>query len=111
MKDEWEGIGESVDKPVKKKRQKKEIIKITIPEFITHVNKSKTKYVKINGQNIYNGRINPFIRAFMVKQMHEYVTPFIDKELKGRDLSRLYPLSIRLEVHAPINYGSVRMLH
>lgn len=90
--------------------KKKEEIRITIPEFMTHVNKSKVKYIKINGQSIYNGRLNPFTRAKMVKQMHEYVRPYINKELKGRDLSRLYPLSIHLEFHAPINYGNVRLL-
>lgn len=112
MSEEWDDIIDS-NKEKKKKpkaRKKKEIIRITIPEFMTHVNKSKTKYIKINGQAIYNGRLNPFTRASMVKQMHEYVKPYIDKELKGRDLSRLYPLSICLEVHCPINYGNVRML-
>ena len=87
-----------------------EVIRIVIPEFITHVNKSKVKYIKINGQNIYNGKLNPFTRAKMVKQMHEYVKPFIDEELKGRDLSRLYPLSIHLELHTPINHGNIRLL-
>tara|TARA_R100000951_G_scaffold59067_1_gene49740 strand:- start:158 stop:664 length:507 start_codon:yes stop_codon:yes gene_type:complete len=92
------------------KKGNSEEIRVTIPEFKTHVHKSKTKYIKINGQNIYNGRLHPFARAKMVKEMHEYVKPFIDKELKGRDLSLLCPLSICLEVHAPINYGNVRML-
>ena len=90
--------------------EKPEIIKIVIPEFMTHVNKSKTKYLKINGQNLYNGSLHYISRAKMVKQMHDYVKPFIDKELKGRDLSRLYPLSISLELHVPLNYGNVRML-
>jgi len=90
--------------------KKKEVIKITIPEFMTHAQKSKLKYLKINGQAIYNGSLHPFTRAKVVKQMHEYVKPFIDEELKGRDLSRLFPLSIRLEVHVPINYSSVRRL-
>jgi len=113
MSDEWnEIIGEvSNDLPSKKvRRKKKEIVRIAIPKFITHVNKSKTKYLKINGQNIYSGNLHHYTRASMVNQLHNYVKPFIDKELKGRDLSRLYPLSIRLEVHAPINYGSVRMI-
>jgi len=92
------------------KKASKEVIRITIPEFITHVNKSKTKYVKINGQNIYNGNLNPFTRAKMVKQMHDYVKSFINEELQGRDLSRLYPLSICLEVHTPINHGNIRLL-
>ncbi len=88
---------------------KSEIIRITIPEFMTHAKKSKTKHLKINGQAIYNGSLHTFTRAKVVKQMHDYIRPFVNEELKGRDLSRLFPLSITLEFHAPINYGNVRL--
>lgn len=91
-----------------RKKPEKEEIRVTIPEFITHVNKSKTKFIKINGQRLYSG-LNPHVRSSIVSQMHDYVRDYINRELKGRPLHRLYPLRTRLEVHAPINYGDVRM--
>jgi len=115
MSDDWDdvikdGMRKNSQKAASKSlSKKKEIIRITIPSFLTHANKSKTKFMKINGQNIYNGNLHRFTRAKMVEQLHEYLKPFIHQELKGRDLSRLYPLDISLEVHAPINYGSVSM--
>jgi hypothetical protein len=45
-----------------------------------------------------------------VKEMHDYVKPFIMKGLKGASLDALHPLRIRLEVHAPVNYGDVRRI-
>lgn len=101
---EWDNI---IPKTTSK-RKKKEVIKVTIPQFITHVNKTKKTKTKINGQNIFNGRLHHYTRASMVKDLHEYLKPYVDKALKGKDLSSLLPLSIRLEVYAPINYGSVR---
>jgi hypothetical protein len=87
----------------------KKEIRITVPEFLTHANKSKNKYIKINGQRLYSG-LNPHVRASIVNQMHEYIKDHMNKELKGVSLAHLYPLRIRLEFHAPINYGDVRML-
>tara|TARA_R110000765_G_scaffold26628_3_gene64903 strand:- start:5497 stop:5994 length:498 start_codon:yes stop_codon:yes gene_type:complete len=82
--------------------------RVTIPEFMTHANKSKNKYMKINGQRLYSG-LNPHVRSAIVKQMHDYVRDYINKQLKGVDLSKLGLIRIRLEFHAPINYGDVRM--
>ena len=87
----------------------KKEIRVTIPEFMTHANKSKTTYLKINGQRMYSG-LNPHVRSSIVNQMHNYVRDYINKELKGVSLAHLYPLRTRLEFHAPINYGDVRML-
>ena len=41
--------------------------------------------------------------------MHDYVRDYINKQLKGKALKAMYPLRIRMEFHAPINYGDVRM--
>jgi hypothetical protein len=88
-------------------KPKAEIIKVVIPEFITHIHQSKKKLIKINGQKMYSG-LHPMVRTKIVDQMHDYVRTYINEELQGRDLSRLYPLNVSLEFHAPINYGSVR---
>jgi len=102
-----------MENKVKKRRsrRKKGEIRVEIPQFITHVPTSKTKFMKINGQRLYSG-LNPHIRAKIVTEMHNYVRPFINAEMKkrGSDLSLLSPLRIRLEFHAPINYGNVRRI-
>lgn len=87
----------------------KQEYRVTIPEFLTHANKSKNKYLKINGQRLYSG-LNPHVRATIVKQMHDYVRTYINDQLEGCSLEHLSPLRVRLEFHAPINYGNVRMI-
>ena len=82
---------------------------IEIPEFMTHANKTKTKYVKINGQTIYSGNLHHYTRAKVVNQMHEFLGEYIKKELGEADLSHLFPLKISTYFYAPINYGDVRM--
>lgn len=87
---------------------KKNEIRVVIPEFMTHANKSKSKFIKINGQRLYSG-LNPHLRSAIVKQMHDYVRSYINDQLKNVSLEGMYPLRTRLEFHAPINYGDVRM--
>ena len=74
-----------MEKTVKKRRSrsKKGEIRVEIPQFITHIPTSKTKYMKINGQRLYSG-LNPHIRAKIVTGMHDYVRPFINAEMKKR---------------------------
>jgi len=98
-----------MEKKVKKRAVKE--IRVEIPQFITHVPTSKTKFMKINGQRLYSG-LNPHIRAKIVTELHNYVRPFINAEMKkkGSDITSLSPLHIRLEFHAPINYGDVRRI-
>lgn len=76
---------------------------------MTHANKSKAKFIKINGQRLYSG-LNPHVRSSIVTQMHDYVREHINDQLKGKSLDHLYPLRIRLEFHAPVNFGDVRMI-
>lgn len=84
-------------------------IRVIIPEFMTHASKSKSKFIKINGQRLYSG-LNPHVRSSIVNQMHDYVREHINKQLNGVSLKKYYPLRIRLEFHAPINFGDVRMI-
>lgn len=85
------------------------MISVEFTEFPTHVRKSKSKKdkakrVKINGQQLYSGNMNPFTRAVVVDQMHE----FISNNIPDLDLSNVVPIEISLEVHSPINMGDVR---
>jgi len=41
--------------------------------------------------------------------MHDYVRNYINDQLEDKDLKSIGLLRIRLEFHAPINYGDVRM--
>jgi len=84
-------------------------IKVIIPEFITHIPKSKNKYIKINGQRIYSG-LNHHLRSLLVRRIHNYLKPYIVSQLKDKEvLKDLFPLKISLDFIAPINYGSVQM--
>lgn len=79
---------------------------ITIPEFMTHVNKSKFKYFKINGQAIYSGNLHPRTRALVVETMHKYIKRYVPTTT---DLTGMYPLKITLKFYAPVNYGNVSL--
>lgn len=86
------------------KQRRTKTVRVTIPEFITHVPMSKSKYRKINGQNIYSG-MNPHIRAKLMREMHQYLRQYVKRNWRLKP-----PLSVKLEFHAPINYGSVRRI-
>lgn len=82
---------------------------VEIPQFITHVDKTKTKKLKINGQTIYSGNLHHYTRAKVVKQLHEYLSKHIKEQLGEADLSHLFPLQITLHFFSPINYGDIRI--
>lgn len=82
---------------------------VEIPQFITHVEKTKTKKLKINGQTIYSGNLYHYTRAKVVKQLHEYLSEYIKEQLGEADLSHLFPLQITLHFFSPLNYGDIRM--
>tara|TARA_R110000744_G_scaffold207019_1_gene325604 strand:- start:706 stop:1191 length:486 start_codon:yes stop_codon:yes gene_type:complete len=78
---------------------------VTIPKFITHVAKTKNKYVKINGQKLFTG-MNYHLRALIVRRMHTYISHYIPA---GLDLTTILPMKVKLYLHTPINHGDVRM--
>tara|TARA_R110001592_G_scaffold5517_2_gene30345 strand:+ start:3383 stop:3892 length:510 start_codon:yes stop_codon:yes gene_type:complete len=78
---------------------------ITIPKFITHIAKTKTKYLKINGQKLFTG-MNHHLRALVVRRMHAYMAQYIPKIL---DLSHFTPMKVKLYVYTTKNHGDVRM--
>jgi hypothetical protein len=81
-------------------------ILITVPKFKTHVNKTKTKKVKVNAQSIYSG-MNHFTRGKIVGQLHEHLKDYIPLNL---DLSEMFPITISMEIHIPPNYEAVKWI-
>lgn len=77
--------------------------KIVIPEFVTHAPISKSKYMKINSQYIYNSNLNRFARNNMVSFLHTYLAEYIPSNFK---IER-FPIQIGLNFYVPRNYGSV----
>tara|TARA_R110000787_G_scaffold255726_2_gene361073 strand:- start:3135 stop:3635 length:501 start_codon:yes stop_codon:yes gene_type:complete len=80
-------------------------VRIEIPNFITHVAKTNTKYIKINGQRLYTG-MNHHLRALIVRRMHRYIQQHIPNGLDIRDMG---PIKLKLELHTVINHGDIRM--
>lgn len=83
--------------------------KIIIPQFITHIPKTKNKsspnkYIKINNQLIYNSNLNRFARNIVVNNLHEYLFPYIVKVVPKLNNP---PYQVSLDIYVPINYGNV----
>lgn len=78
---------------------------ITIPKFITHIAKTNTKYIKINGQKLFTG-MNYHLRALVVRRMHTYISQYIPPVL---ELDGILPMKVKLYVYTTINHGDVRM--
>jgi len=79
-------------------------IKITLPQFPSHVKISKNKSMKLGYNKIYAG-INHFVREKTVRQIHEFVEAHVPI---GLELP--VPVGTHLRIYVPINYGNVRMV-
>ena len=83
-------------------------------QFPTHVpitrNKFKAnKYIKINGQSLYNGKLKYFQRDIAVSWLHDYLaTNTTFEQIDSTGL--VYPLQLTLDLHVPLNYGTIRMI-
>ena len=84
---------------------KKTDIVITLPEFMTHAQISKNKYMKISGQRMFVG-VNHYIRDAIVKRMHHFIEQHIPEDLELGE----GPFRIRMRFHAPANYGTVKRI-
>ena len=80
-------------------------IRIIIPKFITHIAKTKNKYVKINGQKLFTG-MNYHLRALVVRRMHTYIQQYIPNIL---ELDEIVPMKVKLYVYTTVNHGDIRM--
>ena len=79
-------------------------IKITLPQFPSHVKISKNKSMKLGYNKIYAG-INHFVREKTVRQIHDFVEAHVPM---GLELP--VPVGTHLRIYVPINYGNVRMV-
>lgn len=73
----------------------------TVTGFIPLIANSKTagtpKYKKVNGQDIFNQRLDPFARAALVKKIHNYFIPYL-KDIPNFNIED-YPVSVELEFY------------
>lgn len=86
---------------------------IEITQFPTHIAKTDNKYapnkmIKINNQSIYNGAVNRFTRATVMKNLHAYLKNELSPYLSSLPVFK-YPLKISLDVHTVINHGNISM--
>lgn len=79
---------------------------INIPQFLTHVAKSKSTYIKINGNAIYSGNMHRFTRAKIVKDLHNYIGSYL-KPFKGLNITS--PVQITYKIHTVLNHGSISL--
>jgi hypothetical protein len=88
-------------------------VKIEFLKFPTHIQvnnpkrlTTKVKYEKIGYNKIYSGNLHFVLRSIMIKGMHKYLLKNIPKDIGMLKT----PVETILEVHAPINYGNVKLL-
>lgn len=55
----------------------------------------KPRYFKVNGQDLYNGRINPMMRFSLVQKIHDYIDPYLSEVELPEDINN-YPLILEL---------------
>jgi len=83
---------------------------ISMP-LITHIpktdnKKAPNKYIKINGQSIYNGSLNTFARAIVVNNLHKFFSDSIPEEYLNLKLEKVKHIEYRF--HTVINHGSIQ---
>lgn len=84
------------------------MIEIKLKQFPLHLpytknKKAPNKYVKLNNQTIYNGKINRFARAILMGNLHSYVLGKLPKKHKVKD----YPVKIHYIIKTVINHGDI----
>jgi len=81
--------------------------------LITHIaytqNKlAPDKFMKINGQHIYDGTMHRFKRAIVVENMHYYFVYNIPDEMLNLNIQKVK--SIAYIFHTVINHGNIRRI-
>jgi len=105
-------------------------IQLEFPEFPTHVKLTerrrvkgkrgeksvminKPRFLKINGQGIYNRTFEKFAQAKMISFMKQWLKDSIERNPDYKKIPGIlelnYPLSLSCEVHSPINYGNYKI--
>jgi hypothetical protein len=89
----------------------KEVLKIIIDEFPTHIAKTdnkikENKFIKLNGQSIYNGELNRFSRANVMKHLHDYIM----SKLPTLEVPLYKKYRITYHFYTVINHSDIRRL-
>lgn len=84
--------------------------KIILDRFPTHIaitnNKvAANKYMKINSQSIYNGKLHTFSRANAVNNMHKYISKCISEASVGKIN---YPVQLVVRIYTVINHDCIK---
>ena len=84
--------------------------KIILDKFPTHIaitnNKvAANKYMKINSQSIYNGKLHTFSRANAVNNMHKYISKCISEANVGKIN---YPVQLVVRIYTVINHDCIK---
>ena len=79
---------------------------ILLDKFPTHIaytnNVGRNKYIKVNNQNVYNGKLNRFARSIAVDNLHKWVATKIScKPIKK------YPVKIHYIFNVVYNHGAI----
>jgi len=87
------------------------MIEIRIKEFAVHSpftknKKAPDKYIKLNAQSIYNGKLNRFGRANVMDWLHDYIIRHIPKKTVVNN----YPVKIHYVIKTVINHGDIKLL-
>jgi hypothetical protein len=89
----------------------KKLISIIIDDFPTHIavsdNKIKAnKFIKLNGQNIYNDNLNRFKRAHAMNHLHNYIMSILPKT----EVPIYRKVKIKYDFFTVINHGDIRRM-
>lgn len=86
------------------------MVEIRFPEFPTHVpytnnKRAPNKFIKVNSQSLYNGKLARFGRSEAVRNLHRFFLRNIPKRLKIRN----YPIRIKYIIKTVINHGAISL--
>ena len=84
--------------------------KIILDKFPTHIAitnnvKAQNKFMKINNQSIYNGKLHTFSRATAISNMHNYINDAISKT----SITKIdYPVQLVVRIYTVINHDCIK---
>lgn len=83
-------------------------MEIKLKQFPTHIEKTNNKiapnkFWKVNNQSIYNGSVNTFARAIVVKNLHNYIMSHLTNLPKFKDR-----VEVDIIIKTVINHGSIQ---
>lgn len=84
------------------------MIEIKLKDFLLHVSytnnkKASNKFIKVNNQSVYNGKINRFSRATVMENLKIWFLRYFPKKLKIEK----FPVKIHYIFKTVINHGDI----